>query len=154
VKDASIFRIARFVVASLLIFGATHASSAATQIQCRTDLHADSKSPTTLYGTIHAEGHWGPPNFGEHPAMDSWLVLWVLELDSRVSIMIGPGPVGETHRVREVQLLSSEVPIEQFDGAHVRVEGTLEEATAHAATDVVLFTTAISKVLRAEAPSC
>jgi hypothetical protein len=148
------FQIRLLVVASLLVVGATNVSSAATQMLCRNGiLEADSKSPTTLFGTIHARGFWGPPNFGEHPETDRWDVGWILDLDGRALINIGGETTGQIHRVGEIQLLSPKIPFEDFEGVHVRVEGTLEEATTpHEVTDAVLETTAIKKVLRAEAP--
>jgi hypothetical protein len=143
---------------TLFIFGAMNASSAETQIQCRTSngLQADGKSPTTLFGTVHSEGHWGPPNFGEHPAMDAWFTDWILDLDDRMTITWGTEPKSKfSERTREVQLMSSSVGIAEFDGAHVRVEGTLEDTAAPSqVTDFVLVASAITKVPRGAAPRC
>jgi hypothetical protein len=147
---AGILPIILLAMVSLLTFAATSDSSAATQMLCRNGiLNADSKSPTTLFGTIRGVGVWGPPNFGEHPETDRWDVVWVLDLDGQTFVNIGAETTGQIHRTREVQLLSPKLPFEDFEGVHVRVEGTLEEATAHAVTDAVLETTAIKKVPRA-----
>jgi hypothetical protein len=150
------FQIPVLLLATLFIFGAMNAGSAETQIQCRNGLEADGKTPTTLFGTIHSEGHWGPPNFGEHPAMDTWFTAWILDLDDRVAIGWGAEAKPKfSITTREVQLQSSSIALADFEGAHVRAEGTLEDTSAPVqVTNFTLITSAITKVPRGAAPRC
>lgn len=81
----------------ILVFLCGCSTTASSAITTGTDV--------TLRGALVREAHWGPPNFGETPKIDSRFDAWLIKLDDPIAIKVG-AEIGKskTLRVGKIQL--------------------------------------------------
>jgi hypothetical protein len=111
----------------------------------------------TLEGVLSKEERYGPPNFGENPATDAKVHIYVLHLvrpvdvkgDSDAANDPGDPDVDSYSNVAEIQLEqvfgNGTGGLEEFVGKNVRVDGTLhEKVTPGDYMDVDMFVESIT----------
>ena len=97
-----------------------------------------------LSGRIVIEHHYGPPNYGETPRIDTKVNSPVLHLDAPIAVVgseqddgLNSSPFSGVTRVELLE--AAPMSLKEFYGKHVTLRGTLfEPVTMHYHTQVVL----------------
>jgi hypothetical protein len=119
-----------------------------TQIAAAKNLSYE-PSPVKLEGTITAETHFGPPNFGENPSQDAKFQVPVLVLDHPVTVLPRKGDSLNSTAYKEVKKLQmigfSASDLQTHAGQHATVSGTLfQQQTAENYTSVLITVKKVS----------
>jgi hypothetical protein len=96
-----------------------------------------------LSGIVVTQEFYGPPNYGENPAIDSKERALILNLDAPINVIsvLRTGPDQDSYyNERHVQLVDlTNLPLKDFIGQHVSLCGTLfEKENGNHHTDVLM----------------
>ncbi len=96
-----------------------------------------------LAGVVEAEGHYGPPTYGENPDTDRVENIYVLILASPISVIANGEDVFDAasfDNVSRIQLTSRSVKLSPIAGKTVHLIGELFQGhTGHHYTDVLMM---------------
>jgi hypothetical protein len=96
-----------------------------------------------LSGNVAVEEHYGPPNFGETPAIDKKEGVIILNLDAPIDVTPGSqssANVSSFNDVQHIQLLGQQtLQLMHLGGRHIILRGRLfEKQSGENFTDVLM----------------